>query len=131
MFSSSATNSDTNYDVPSLASSLKAVSEDKKPNCCKANWLIFLAKFEMSVFHDEVEIEDFEYDAEKEMYYYPCPCGDRFEISLEQLEQGEDTATCPSCSLLVRVIYDADMFVKSERISVGQRTTSDSATLKH
>lgn len=35
----------------------------------------------MTVFHDEVEIEDFEYDEDDEMYYYPCPCGDRFQIS--------------------------------------------------
>ena len=35
----------------------------------------------MSVFHDEVEIEDFEYNEEKEVYFYPCPCGDVFEIS--------------------------------------------------
>lgn len=35
----------------------------------------------MSVFHDEIEIEDFEYDKEEEIYYYPCPCGDRFQIS--------------------------------------------------
>lgn len=35
----------------------------------------------MTVYHDEVEIEDFEFDEETEMYYYPCPCGDRFEIS--------------------------------------------------
>ena len=27
----------------------------------------------MSIFHDEVEIEDFEYDPETETYYYPCP----------------------------------------------------------
>lgn len=35
----------------------------------------------MSVYHDEIEIEDFEYDKEEDIYYYPCPCGDRFEIS--------------------------------------------------
>lgn len=35
----------------------------------------------MSVFHDEVEIEDFEYDEETETYSYPCPCGDRFLIA--------------------------------------------------
>ena len=28
-------------------------------------------------YHDEVELEDFEYDDEEETYYYPCPCGDR------------------------------------------------------
>lgn len=35
----------------------------------------------MTIFHDEVEIEDFEYDEDEEMYYYPCPCGDQFQIS--------------------------------------------------
>ncbi len=35
----------------------------------------------MSVYHDEIEIEDMEYDEETEIYYYPCPCGDRFQIT--------------------------------------------------
>ena len=35
----------------------------------------------MSIYHDEVEIEDFEYDEETETYYFPCPCGDRFAIT--------------------------------------------------
>ena len=35
----------------------------------------------MSVFHDEVEIEDFEYDEDSDTYYYPCPCGDQFQIT--------------------------------------------------
>ena len=35
----------------------------------------------MSTFHDEIEIEDMEYDEDTEMYYYPCPCGDQFQIS--------------------------------------------------
>lgn len=60
----------------------------------------------MAVYHDEVEIEDFEYDEEKEAYYYPCPCGDYFEITKEELMAGEETATCPSCSLIVKVIFD-------------------------
>ncbi|XP_064546804.1 diphthamide biosynthesis protein 3 [Drosophila montana] len=68
----------------------------------------------MSIYHDEVEIEDFEYDEEEEMYYYPCPCGDRFQISKEELIEGEEVATCPSCSLIVKVIYDADMFKAEE-----------------
>ncbi|XP_041115964.1 DPH3 homolog [Polyodon spathula] len=70
----------------------------------------------MSVFHDEVEIEDFEYDEETETYYYPCPCGDRFVISKEDLENGEEVATCPSCSLIVRVIYDKEEFMSGEII---------------
>lgn len=39
----------------------------------------------MVVYHDEVEIEDFEYDEDEDMYYFPCPCGDRFEISKVRL----------------------------------------------
>jgi CSL zinc finger len=35
----------------------------------------------MSVYYDEIEIEDFEYDDELDVYFYPCPCGDRFEIT--------------------------------------------------
>lgn len=35
----------------------------------------------MSAFYDEVEIEDFEYDEELDVYTYPCPCGDKFSIS--------------------------------------------------
>lgn len=42
----------------------------------------------MSVYHDEVEIEDFEYDEESESYYFPCPCGDRFVITKLDLQVG-------------------------------------------
>ncbi|XP_053962388.1 diphthamide biosynthesis protein 3 [Anastrepha obliqua] len=68
----------------------------------------------MSVYHDEVEIEDMEYDEEEEIYYYPCPCGDRFQITKEELMEGEEVATCPSCSLIIKVIYDANMFKAEE-----------------
>jgi len=74
----------------------------------------------MSVFHDEVEIEDFEYDEEEETYYYPCPCGDRFAITKEELECGEEVATCPSCSLIVKVIYDPEDFLGEEVVSTVQ-----------
>ena len=66
----------------------------------------------MSIFHDEIEIEDFEYEPEEEMYYYPCPCGDRFRISKEELLAGEEIAACPSCSLIVKVIYDLETFTQ-------------------
>ncbi|KAJ8925498.1 hypothetical protein NQ315_009336 [Exocentrus adspersus] len=68
----------------------------------------------MSIFHDEIEIEDFEYDEEEETYYYPCPCGDRFQISKEELLAGEEVATCPSCSLIVKVVYDLEVFQKEQ-----------------
>jgi diphthamide biosynthesis protein 3 len=57
-------------------------------------------------FYDEVELEDFSFDSEDRIYYYPCPCGDKFQISQEELEDGEEIARCPSCSLMLRVIYN-------------------------
>ncbi|VDD75426.1 unnamed protein product [Mesocestoides corti] len=75
----------------------------------------------MSVLHDEVEIEDMEYDEEEELYTYPCPCGDRFEITKADLEMGEDIARCPSCSLIIRVIYDLVNFcIKLSSINHGK-----------
>lgn len=68
----------------------------------------------MAVFHDEIEIEDFEYDEELDIYHYPCPCGDRFEVSKLDLMNGEEIAMCPSCSLIIRVIYDHDMFTAED-----------------
>jgi len=62
----------------------------------------------MASVYEEVEIEDMKYDAAAEMYTYPCPCGDKFSISLEELHDGEDIATCPSCTLRIRVIFDSD-----------------------
>ena len=59
----------------------------------------------MSIYED-VPLEDFRYEEDEGMYYYTCPCGDLFEISLEELHEGEDVALCPSCSLKVRVIFE-------------------------
>jgi diphthamide biosynthesis protein 3 len=39
--------------------------------------------------HDEVEIEDMEWNEELEAFTYQCPCGDLFQISLEELAAGE------------------------------------------
>jgi len=61
----------------------------------------------MSVY-DEVEIEDMEFVEELESFFYPCPCGDRFVITLEELMEGEEIARCPSCSLIIRVICDEE-----------------------
>lgn len=58
--------------------------------------------------YEEIEIEDMEFDEDKLMYTYPCPCGDKFIISLEELLAGEDIAKCPSCTLRILVIYDIE-----------------------
>ncbi|CAH2095021.1 unnamed protein product [Euphydryas editha] len=82
----------------------------------------------MTIFHDEIEIEDFEYDEDDDMYYYPCPCGDRFQISKEELMAGEEVATCPSCSLVVKVIYDLEKF-KAEAVEI-QSDSKEKEALK-
>ncbi|KAK5711287.1 Diphthamide biosynthesis protein 3 [Elasticomyces elasticus] len=69
--------------------------------------------------YDEIEIEDMTYDSTLQIYHYPCPCGDRFEISLDDLRDGEtDIGICPSCSLQIRVIYEVEDLPKPENKAV-------------
>ncbi|KAL2056902.1 hypothetical protein ABVK25_002641 [Lepraria finkii] len=65
-------------------------------------------------FYDEIEIEDMTYHEATTLYTYPCPCGDQFEISLDDLRDGEEVAVCPSCSLQIRVIFEAENLPKDE-----------------
>ncbi|KAE8133376.1 Diphthamide biosynthesis protein 3 [Aspergillus pseudotamarii] len=60
--------------------------------------------------YDEIEIEDMTFDPAVQLYHYPCPCGDRFEIAIDDLRDGEEIAVCPSCSLMIRVIFDVVRF---------------------
>ena len=39
----------------------------------------------MTSVYDEVELEDLEWSPEERTFFYPCPCGDRFQISLVSL----------------------------------------------
>ncbi|KAF5318281.1 hypothetical protein D9758_015550 [Tetrapyrgos nigripes] len=91
----------------------------------------------MGAYYDEIEIEDMAWDAEKKVYHYPCPCGDRFEISKQQLRDYEDIATCPSCSLIIRVVYDPLDFEDEDEDEDGdeeeeeeEETQSDSESEK-
>ena len=68
--------------------------------------LLIALRLIQGAYYDEIEIEDMVWDAAKSVFHYPCPCGDRFEITKRQLAEYEDVATCPSCSLVIRVIYD-------------------------
>jgi hypothetical protein len=54
--------------------------------------------------YDEIPLSDMTFVEDEGKYTYPCPCGDLFEIFLEDLEDGEDIAYCPSCSLKIRVL---------------------------
>lgn len=80
----------------------------------------------MVSYYDEIEIEDMVFDDVKGVYHYPCPCGDRFEISRAQLANYEDIATCPSCSLVIRVIYDPLDFEDEEDAASSTENESES-----
>ncbi|KAJ1723514.1 Diphthamide biosynthesis protein 3 [Coemansia erecta] len=78
-------------------------------------------------FYDEVELEDMVFDEEEDKYTYPCPCGDKFEITLDELKSGDDVARCPSCSLIIKVIFDPedlDSEDSDDEIVLGQPVTT-------
>ncbi|AET39702.1 Kti11p Ecym_4681 [Eremothecium cymbalariae DBVPG len=58
--------------------------------------------------YDQVEIEDLTFDPETQLFTYPCPCGDRFQISIDDMFDGEEIAVCPSCSLMIQVIFERE-----------------------
>ena len=58
-----------------------------------------------AIVYEEVALAEMTYEDSEQMYYYECPCGDKFEISLEDLYDGEDIAPCPSCTLQIKVIF--------------------------
>ncbi len=57
-------------------------------------------------FYAEVRLEEFEFDEASQTYFYPCPCGDRFQITVDELMDGEEIARCPSCSLQLHVLFE-------------------------
>ena len=70
--------------------------------------------------YDEIEIEDMTFDEALQLYHYPCPCGDRFQIALDDLRDEQDIAVCPSCSLMIRVIFD---LVSTSCVLSGDKAT--------
>lgn len=62
-----------------------------------------------------------DYDDSLQAYTYQCPCGDLFQITRDELVKGEDIARCPSCTLVIQVIYDpADFGEKKEERGDGE-----------
>lgn len=56
------------------------------------------------------------FDSTLQIYHYPCPCGDRFEIGIDDLRDGEEIAVCPSCSLMIRVVFEVESLPKKEDV---------------
>ena len=55
--------------------------------------------------YEEVSLRDMKWMDDIEAFTYQCPCGDLFQITLEEMESGEDIGQCPSCSLYIVVEY--------------------------
>ena len=58
--------------------------------------------------YDEIEIDDMDWEEDLGSFFYNCPCGDRFAITMHQLLTGEDIAECPSCTLRIKVIFQRE-----------------------
>jgi len=59
-------------------------------------------------YYDQIEIEDMTFDPTTQLFTYPCPCGDRFQVFIDDLQDGDDVAVCPSCSLMIQVIFEQE-----------------------
>ena len=69
--------------------------------------------------YDEVDLEDMDWNESLKEFTYSCPCGDIFRITLEELKDGEEIARCPSCSLVLTVIYDPDELPSVANVEAG------------
>ena len=72
--------------------------------------------------YDEIDLEDMDWNAELGAFTFQCPCGDLFQITPEELRAGEEVGHCPSCSLVITVVYEPDELV--ELIPAGTRDES-------
>lgn len=57
----------------------------------------------------DVDIGDMEFDEATECFRFNCRCGDAIVVSTDSLSRKQDLATCPSCSLRIRVLYEMDV----------------------
>ncbi len=84
----------------------------------------------MSYHYDEVTLSEMEVDGD--VLRHPCPCGDLFEMALEALANGSDTAQCPTCSLTCKVVYTSEereaFFSKIGRLEMLARFAAPQAT---
>ncbi|KAN0035758.1 hypothetical protein ACTA71_005049 [Dictyostelium dimigraforme] len=99
----------TNLSAAMAAKINNLTTPDGKPKI-----IAYTTKLDSTSFYDEIDIEDMDFNEDERIFYYPCPCGDRFRITEEEILQGEEIAICPSCSLLLKVIYSPEDFVIEE-----------------
>ncbi|KAF8327964.1 uncharacterized protein EI90DRAFT_3066539 [Cantharellus anzutake] len=74
----------------------------------------------MGGYYDEIEIENMTWDEEARVFHYPCPS-----------KNYEDIATCPSCSLIIRVIYDPESSGDDEEGAEESADSEDETKEQH
>ncbi|KAF9149102.1 Diphthamide biosynthesis protein 4 [Linnemannia schmuckeri] len=57
--------------------------------------------------HDDIDLDDMDFDEGSGSYTFPCRCSGEYIISEDELELGVDTVVCSTCSLIVRIHYEA------------------------
>lgn len=60
----------------------------------------------------QIDLDDMTFDEANQQFAYSCRCGDRIIVGCDTLAQGEDTFTCPSCSLRIKVDYEVEQSVE-------------------
>ena len=55
----------------------------------------------------EIDLDDMVFDEDSQSYSFCCRCGDQIVASCAALDQNIDTFVCPSCSLRIRVAFEA------------------------
>lgn len=56
-------------------------------------------------FSDSVDLDDMDFDPDKECYASPCRCGGVYVVRESQLEEGIEIVCCSTCSLNIRILY--------------------------
>ncbi|PRQ23311.1 putative Zinc finger, DPH-type [Rosa chinensis] len=59
----------------------------------------------------------------------PCPCGDLFQITKEDLKLGEEIARCPSCTLYITVVYNIEDFMDKKPTKPFEPSKQQSLTV--
>jgi diphthamide biosynthesis protein 3 len=66
----------------------------------------------MTAAYDTLDLLDMDYEPQEQTFSAPCPCGDKFFITLDELADNEDVARCPSCSLILKVQDGSNVVVQ-------------------
>jgi hypothetical protein len=80
----------------------------------------------------EVDLDDMQceagagVDGNDDVYSYACRCGGRFCVPVADLEAGFAVHACPSCSLNLKVLFEADSEEEGEELKDSAAQSSES-----